>query len=90
MRVVSDAEDERCAQAMNSTSHVSAVAGNRGQAGQQQYSDPPALGAGAVDEPGYSIQAGSRAARSPRTDEVQSVAMVEGGHCQRDESGCTR
>ena len=42
--------------------------------------------AGAVDEPGYNIQAGSsRAARSPRTDEVQSVAMewwTGGGHCQ--------
>ena len=40
VRVVSGAEDERCAQAMNSTSHVSAVAGNRGQAGQKQSSDP--------------------------------------------------
>ena len=41
VRVVSaDAEDKRCAQAMNSTSHVSAVAGNRGPAGQKQSSDP--------------------------------------------------
>ena len=42
VRVVSNAEHERCAQAMNSTSHVSAIAGNRGQAGQKQSSDPPA------------------------------------------------
>ena len=41
VRVVSDAEDKRCAQAMNSTSHVSAVAGNRGQAGQMKQSSDP-------------------------------------------------
>lgn len=73
VRDVPDGDDERRAQATNSTSHVSAVAGNRGQAGQQQSSDPPALAQGQSmsqdedhSEPHHASQALQQAAKKKR------------------------